>query len=196
MKWKKTDQSGQYFCMLFVIIISLAITLAYPFSLAYAEDFKKNPKKGSKESIKIIADHLEFNNIEQYAEFSGNVKAVQGDVIITANIIKVFLQDINKQNKSTSTDRIKEIHARGNVEIKIDNRVAVTELAVYKPRYKILILNGPGSKIISDKDFISGNKITFYQDSGKIKVERGEHKRVEAVIHSNGDGLNFKSASE
>lgn len=200
-----SDQPGQFFCKLFIIVISLAITLAYPFCLAYAEGSKKDSNKSSKvgqldlstkESIKITADHLEFNNKEQYAEFSGNVKAVQGNVIITANIIKVFLQDINKQDKSTSTDRIKEIQAKGNVEIKIDNKVAVTEFAVYKPRYKILILNGPQSKIISDKDFISGNKITFYQESGKIKVESGKQNRVEAIIHSNGDGLNYKSASE
>ena len=201
MKGITSDLPGQYFCKLFVIAISLAITLAYPFCLAYAEGSKKSSKVdqldlSTKKSIKITADHLEFNNKEQYAEFSGNVKAIQGNVIITANIIKVFLQDINKQSKSTSTDRIKEIQAKGNVEIKIDNRVAVTEFAVYKPRYKILILNGPQSKIVSGKDFISGNKITFYQDSGKIKVERGEHKRVEAKIHSNGDGLNYKSASD
>jgi lipopolysaccharide export system protein LptA len=52
----------------------------------------------------------------------------------------------------------------------------------------VLVLSGNNSKIISENDSISGEKITFYRTDGRINVESGNKKRVEAVFYSGQKG--------
>jgi len=53
-----------------------------------------------------------------------------------------------------------------------------------------LVLSGENSRITSENNLISGEKIIMYRNDGRIIVESGENKgRVEAVISSAGSGL-------
>ncbi len=156
---------------------------------AYADDTQQNHKKISAENNKIIhitSDRLISYNKAGYAEFIGNVIATQKETIITADRLKViFKKNIaNKGPLSVDEESIHEIVAEGNVKIKFDNRVAVTQQAVYNTQTRVLVLTGDGSRITSEKDSITGEKITFYRADGRVNVESGSKKRVEAVFYS------------
>jgi lipopolysaccharide export system protein LptA len=156
---------------------------------AYAEDTQQNHKNISAEKnniIHITADRLVSYNKAGYAEFIGNVTATQKETVITADRLKViFKKNIaNKGPLSVDEESIHEIIAKGNVKIKFDNRVAVTQQAVYNTGTMVLVLTGDGSRITSEKDSISGEKITFYRANGRVNVESGSKKRVEAVFFS------------
>jgi lipopolysaccharide export system protein LptA len=168
-------------------IFSLILCAAIHF--AYADDTQQNHKKISAKNNKIIhitSDKLISYNKAGYAEFIGNVTATQEETVITADRLKViFKKNIaNKGALSVDEESIHEIVAKGNVKIKFDNRVAVTQQAVYNTKTMVLVLTGDGSRITSEKDSISGEKITFYRADGRVNVESGSKKRVEAVFYS------------
>lgn len=147
-------------------------------------------KKQSREPIRITADKLVADNQKRTAQFSGNVKAVQGDTVITADRLTLFYHSQGDRSPSESTTHIERIKASGNVRIEFDNRVAVSNQADYIVVERKLVLSGPESKIISGMDVISGSKITFYRDKGHVALEGDEKNQVKAIIHSNQRGLN------
>lgn len=158
-------------------------------NLAYADEKPGNPNITGTEKnkpIHITADRLISDKNAGYAEFIGNVKAVQEETVITADRLKIFFKKNldNKDPISVNEESIHEIVAKGDVKIKFDNRLAVTEQAVYNTDTMVLVLTGDNSKIISENDSISGEKITLYRTDGRINVESGNKKQVEAVFYS------------
>lgn len=154
---------------------------------AFAED--KRPPDESK--IHITADSLTADNNARFAEFTGNVHATQGTSVIQADRLKIHYRSANSQNGSgkAGAASIEKIIASGNVVITIDDKVAETRQAVYTLEDRVLVLSGKNSRITSGKDTITGETITFYRADGRIKVEGGGARQVEAVFFSGGKGL-------
>ncbi len=178
----------RYWAVLFLLISCFLM------HMAYANDTSRNPKRkspGENGAIHITSDKLISDNKVGYAEFIGHVKAIQGDTVITSDRLKIFFKKniANKGPLSVSEESIHKIVAKGNVEIKFDNRVATAQEAVYNTETMVLVLSGNNSKIISENDSISGEKITFYRIDGRINVESGNKKRVEAVFYSGQKGI-------
>jgi len=146
---------------------------------------------GQKEKIRIVADVLTSDSETRFAEFVGNVRATQGDTVITSDRLKIFYSEKLAESKTPSAGEgaIKRIVATGNVKISFDNRVATAQEAVYNTESKILVLSGSQSKITSGSDSITGEKITYNRSDGRITVESGRASRVEAVFHSGGGGI-------
>jgi len=178
----------RYWAVFFLLIFCFLI------HMAYANDTSGKPKNKSPEgdgAIHITSDKLISDNKAGYAEFIGNVKAIQDDTVITSDRLKIFFKKniANKGPLSVNEESIHKIVAKGTVEIKFDNKVATAQQAVYNTETKVLVLSGNNSKIISEKDSISGEKITFYRTDGRINVESGNKKRVEAVFYSGQKGI-------
>jgi len=144
-----------------------------------------------KEKIHVVADLLTTNSEARFAEFVGNVRATQGDTVITSDRLKIFYSErlAESKNPSAGEGAVKRIVATGNVNISFDNRVATAQEAVYNTESRILVLSGPHSKITSGTDSITGEKITYNRADGRITVESGRNSRVEAVFHSGGEGI-------
>jgi lipopolysaccharide export system protein LptA len=68
--------------------------------------------------------------------------------------------------------------------------VIKAEEAIYIVKSRILLLTGPNASITSGKNTVSGEKITLFRADGRIQVERGRDKQVEAIFYSKGKGLN------
>lgn len=175
-----------FFTALFILgtTFSTAIVFADDKSLDTGNDTKD-------EMIFITSDKLISDNEAGYAEFIGNVRAVQGTTVITANKLKIYFNEGLNNNKNivASEESIKKIVANGNVTIESDNRTMKTEHAVYTTATGIVVLSGANSKIIDGNNSISGSKITLFRDSGRIQVESDSDKRVEALIYSGKKGI-------
>lgn len=142
------------------------------------------------EPIHITADRLVTNIADHSAEFSGNVVAVQGETQIKADRLTVHYQSEGGTAPDDGTGAIKQITAQGQVNITFDNRLAVSEQAVYISAERKLVLKGPGSKVTSGQNEIVGSKITYYRDDGRVTVEGDDQNRVKAIFHSDQDALN------
>jgi len=157
---------------------------------ANASEKTQNKSEGEKK-IHITADRLIAEGNSNNAEFIGNVRAVQETTVITSARLKIFYEKGSSglKDNSKGEESIKEIIATGNVKILFDDKIAETEQAVYTAKNRILVLNGPNSKITSGSNTISGSKITFFRDDGRVNVEGSKNKRVEAFFESGGKGL-------
>ncbi len=130
------------------------------------------------------------DNAKRSAQFSGNVKAVQGGTVITTDRLTIFYKSGDGSSSAAAGGNIERLKAEGNVRIEFDNKVAVSNQAVYIIAERKLILSGQGSKVVSGQDEISGSKITFFRDDGRVALEGDEKNRVNAIIHSSDRGLN------
>jgi|SaaInl8_200m_RNA_FD_contig_31_2168217_length_854_multi_5_in_0_out_0_2 lipopolysaccharide export system protein LptA len=184
---------GKVFYLLprFRIVLFLTAKLLLLTLLAGPAVSKPDPHKlepSQEEKISVQSDMLIVDNEKRYAEFTGNVKVIQGTTDIIADRLKIHYK--KSANKSESYEKsIEKIVASGNVAIKFDDKTAVTDEAVYETKTRIMILSGEGSRITSDKNSISGAKITIYRDSELIRVEGSGEKPVEATFYSEEKGL-------
>ncbi len=191
----KLYSNQNYGRLIFLLAKAFLLYAVLTTHFLYADDKSsdiqtQNGKKN--EGIHITSDNLISNNTDDYYEFFGNVRATQGETVITGDSLKIYYKkdlDTNK-NLIADEDSIKKIVVNGNVKIIFDNKIAITKNAVYTTETMILILSGPDSKIISGKDSISGEKITLYRADGHITVESGKENRVEAMFYSEQGALN------
>lgn len=168
-----------------IVVVAGSVLIA---TLAAAEDETTDPS--NRDPIRITADKLVTDNQKRSADFTGNVKAVQQNTVITTDRLTLFYGSQGGKSPTQSTNSIERMEANGNVRIEFDNKVAVSRQAVYIIAERKLVLSGPESKVISGQDEISGSKITFYRDKGQVALEGDGKDRVRAIIHSDHKGLN------
>lgn len=187
MKTSACKKQGRGFvtCVTSVCVVLTAILF---FSLPVCADDKPLAASGAdkeNEKIHITSDSLVTDNNASYAEFIGNVNAAQGTTLITSDRLRIYYSSSGseKDKKITSQDAVKKILAIGNVTIRFDNKVAVTEQAEYTTDTGVIILTGANSRVTSGSNYVAGEKITLYRNQDKVTVERSKEKRVEAVFY-------------
>lgn len=167
-------------CMVLALLVG-------PHWLAAAEPAVENDNQ----PIEITADRLVTDNSAHTAEFSGNVTAIQSGTKITADRLILHYGGRNQETSAQAMNNIEKIEAMGHVRMMFDNRVAVSEQAVYTTKDRKLIFTGPSSRIIDGQDEITGGKIIFDRNSNKVTIGKGnQDDQVKAIIRSNQRGLN------
>lgn len=151
----------------------------------------KKGENAESKPIHITSDLLTTDNEAGVVEFSGNVRVTQGTTVILSDRLKVYYKkDADSAQKiSGGPGAVEKIVATGNVKIDFDDKKAVSNKAEYVTDTQVLVLSGPDSKVTTEKESVSGAKITLYRSDGRIKVEGGEGKRVEAVFYE-AEGVN------
>ncbi len=173
----------------FSFFFSAAVILgAYSLiSLSHASD-DPLPKTIKKETnkIRITADRLVGSYDRNYAEFTGSVEAVYGNFIIKSDSLKIYYKrdPVKKEKPKANEESIDKIIANGNVKIWADGKVATTQQAVYTTNTMILVLTGENSTVTSNKNSISGSKITINRFKNTVKVESSVENRVKALFYS------------
>jgi len=174
----------------FCCILLAAVLFAAPVSAAPQQKGAAGQPSPQGDKVQITADRLISDNGGKIAEFTGNVRAVQGETVITAEALKIFFKDeADTKTPAGSQESIREIVATGKVRIKFDARLAEAEKAVYSADTQVLLLTGPGSRISDGASSITGSRITLYRAEDRIAVESGSEGRVEAVLFTQEKGL-------
>lgn len=173
------------------IMLVAALTMGVGISNAgpaMADKDRPDMAKAGSEKIQITADQLVSRSKESYAEFIGNVEAVQGDFEMRADRLRIYYRrGANLTQKSSGRgEAIDRIVAKGNVKIKSDNRSAETDQAEYRVNDGILILKGKKSIVTDGRNLIQGTTITLNRNDGRITVEGNKKNRVRAIFHSTG----------
>lgn len=134
--------------------------------------------EGSKEPIHVTSDSMEADTKSNKVIFRGNVVAKQKDVTITSNeLIAAYEEGGNE---------LKEVLATGNVRVTQQNKIAVSDKALFLNSERKIILTG-NPKVWQEKDIVSGNKIIYFVDEDRTVVEGGQ-ERVRATIHPKKEG--------
>jgi lipopolysaccharide export system protein LptA len=138
--------------------------------------------------IRIESDMLTTDDEEGFAEFSGNVRAAQGDTTILSDTLRVYYKQGQggDRNPAGSPGAVEKIVASGNVKINFDDKEAVSDRAEYTTDTQVLILSGENAKVTAPEESVSGAKITLYRADGRVKVESGGGRRVEAIFYDTG----------
>lgn len=174
--------------LLWLTVLFICALLPYHGAAVWAQtDSKALPSPGADKNlpIEIVGEKTIADLTASTVEWIGNVHARQGNTSIKADRMKIFYRKgIDGQNPS-GEEALEKIVASGNVEIKFDNRLAVTQEAVYKVAERLFVMTGPGSKVTSGKNSVVGDKITFDRTNSRVKVEGG----VKALIYPGDKGI-------
>lgn len=171
--------------------MAAVILIGWP-GLSNAAEKTDQTRQRPPEPIKIHADRLTINGNDNWAEFTGRVKVVQGKTTIAAERLRIYYKGKATEDTTAALQEggnLEKIEAYGNVRIRMDNKLAVTKKAVYSTADQILTLEGEGSRLQSGKDTITGKKIVFFRREGRIRVSGSPGKQVEAVIYSDKEVL-------
>ncbi|ABW66318.1 OstA family protein [Desulfosudis oleivorans Hxd3] len=152
------------------------------------------PPQDDAKAIHISADRLVSESRADYAEFTGNVRAVGEKFDIQADTLQVFYSPAPDTQAPGTANRldtgtgktVREIIATGNVTILFDDKVAKTDQAVYSRESGRVVLMGPGSTVTGKSGRISGDTITLHTETESVTVISGGETRVQAVIHPDG----------
>ena len=146
---------------------------------------QKKDANQADEQIQIIADKLITNSVEKFAEFMGDVRTSQGNLVITSERLRIYYRDDPDRNKDQTggQESIKRVVASGNVQISSEKYRAESDQVEYDPETQILVLSGENSTVTSGKNILTGSKITVFRKTGQIKVESSPHKRIKAVFY-------------
>jgi lipopolysaccharide transport protein LptA len=172
--------------------IALITTAALITSAASAADKPKAETSGATPEntpIIITAEQLDSDNKAKYAEFIGNVKAIQADFVITSDKLRIYYKGelLDTEKKGNDEEPLKKIVASGNVKITSDQYVAKTEKLEYDTATMTIVLTGENSTVINGKNSLTGSKIILYRKDGRVKVLGSKNKRIKAEFYSKGE---------
>ena len=125
---------------------------------------KKSGRYDDKSPISIKADNLESqsNGDRRKFLFTGNVRAVQDDLVVTSRRMEAFYPP-----GSSSPDRMV---ATGNVKLVQTDRVAYCRKAVFFRKDQRVVCTGDLAELEQDCDRVRGEKITFHLDTEVMHV--------------------------
>jgi lipopolysaccharide export system protein LptA len=144
----------------------------------------------SKEPITITSDNLEYEYKDGIVVYRGDVLAVQGDLKIKSNELRITLAraDDGKQTgakaaselEDTSASKLQSVVATGNVRIDQGTRWAVGGKATFDQSNRTLVLTE--NPVLHDgPNEVVGDRVVVYLDEDRSVVEGGR-KRVKAVL--------------
>lgn len=139
------------------LLIFLSLLAAMPV-YASQEEEKKEP-------IVITAKRMEANRLGSKVTFLGDVTLKKEDIILYSDYMVVFYDE--------STRGISEIEARGNVVVRREGRIALSNRAYYYSKEEKIVLTGD-ARIIENDNQIGGDRITLFVRDDRSIVERGK----------------------
>lgn len=155
---------------LFIISCGLIIISTYITALA-----SSLVEKTEKKPIVITSQSLTADNKHNTAVFEGSVVAKSGDIAMHADRMTVFYSD--------TENRVKRIHAVGNVKVNKKERALFSDEAIYLNDDEKIIFTG-NPKAVEGENVITGTQIIFYIQDDRAVVEGSR------VILQNKKGLN------
>ena len=119
--------------------------------------------KSEKKPIVITSATLTADNKNNTAIFEGDVKAETGDLVMYSDKMTVYYD--NSENK------VKKIHAAGNVKVHNNDRALFSEEAVYMYSDEKIIFSG-NPKAVEGENVITGTQIIFFLKDDRAVVEQ------------------------
>ncbi|MDA0338996.1 MAG: hypothetical protein O2910_04040 [Proteobacteria bacterium] len=155
----------------FVALVSAGLAVSTPVEAATSgfSDHKTD------DPIRFSANKLEVKKEGRVATFSGDVEAIQGDLTLLAQEIRVYYSDSSdgdKDDKGGLGGSVSRIDTKGKVHISSRGDTATGDWAVYDVERRIVTVGG---KVVlqQGETVIRGNRLELDLDSGQSRF-RGQ----------------------
>jgi lipopolysaccharide export system protein LptA len=159
--WPRTAARCGIAAMVLVLAATAGLGASTP---AWSQSFQHD----SKLPIEITADSLEVVQGDEVATFTGNVDAVQGDLVLTSDQLRVHYRASEGDSAGTSGS-IRRIEATGNVFLSSPKETAQGEFGVYDVDGALLTLEG--SVVLTRADnVIRGERLEIDLASGRSQM--------------------------
>lgn len=132
----------------------------------------QNLQHDSSLPIEITADSLEVLQEQQLATFFGNVDAIQGDLVLSADELRVHYDQATEPAGSAAAGggrSIRRIEAVGNVFVTSPRETAEGEFGVYDVAANLITLEGQ-VVLTQDDNVIKGERLEVDLTSGRSQV--------------------------
>ena len=172
------------------LLILLYLFLATNYLYAQESSDKTNLIKKN-EPIEIVSDRMEAFNEKKLVIFSGNARAIQGDITLKADRLLLYNKiEPGKKDKAATKEmdtsgELDKIEAKGNVIITQKARMATGDEAIYQQDSGQMILTG-NAVLREGKNIITGCKVIVYttEDHGSVEpCTPGKNERVKAIVY-------------
>ena len=151
-------------CVLALVVMAAALASPPAASPARSQSFQHD----SKLPIEITADSLEVVQDEQIATFLGNVDAVQGDLVLTSDELRVHYRGSGGE-PGIAAGSIRRIEAMGNVFISSPEETAQGEFGVYDVDGALLTLEG-SVVLTRDENVVRGERLEIDLVTGRSQM--------------------------
>ncbi len=139
------------------------LVVAAVFLMAAASHGVK-PKKDAQEPMIITSNRMVGEQLGEKVTFTGSVLLKKEGMTLQSDTMVVYYDAGSKD--------IKEIDASGNVIVRKDGRVAMSNNAYYYSRDEKIVLTGD-PRIIENDNELGGKKITLFMRNDHSLVEGG-----------------------
>jgi lipopolysaccharide export system protein LptA len=119
--------------------------------------------------IEITADELEVEQPQNLATFTGNVDAVQGELVLSADRLRVYYYGSGEESPAGASSSIRRIEADGNVFLSSPRETAQGTSGVYDVAGNQLSLEG-SVVLTQDDNVIRGERLEIDLVSGYSRV--------------------------
>ena len=164
-------------------LILAGFLCAAAYTPAAAQLDQLNGSHNSQAPIEITADTLEVRNTENLAIFRGDVDAIQGDMLLKADMLIVHYR-VNKE--TPDQQGISQINAEGNVFVSSPNETAQGARGIYDVDNEKIWLTG--QVVLTQGDnIIQGEQLELNLATGKSRVlstatNDGKRERVRGLF--------------
>lgn len=176
--------------MLMVLLFSGSVIIqAGPVS---AEESAAKEKEGEKPEapLNVTSDRMVAEKAAKVVTFTGNVVAERENSTLNADQVEIFFAESSGEDAEENTGpdggenrKIEKIIATGHVVYTSQQRKAFADKAVYTAEDETLVLTGEAPRLTTENSFIEGEKITLFQKTDQVVVERGDNRRVNALLN-------------
>ena len=162
--------AGAPLAQLLALLLAGLATVGAPWPAAAETGFANHEPN---DPIRFTADRLEVRREGRVATFIGNVEAVQGDMYLNADVIKVYYQSSSESQTTTDTGgfggSVSRIDTSGNVKIESRGDKASGDWAVYDVGRKIVTMGG---QVVLERDetMLTGNRLELDLENGRSSI--------------------------
>jgi lipopolysaccharide export system protein LptA len=149
-----------------VHVLALALMAA---ALAGSPAWAQGLQHDSTLPIEITADSLEVVQDQQIATFLGNVDAVQGDLVLTSDQLRVHYRGGGESEPGMTAGSIRRIEAMGNVFMSSPEETAQGEFGVYDVDGALLTLEG-SVVLTRDENVVRGQRLEIDLVTGRSQM--------------------------
>jgi lipopolysaccharide export system protein LptA len=121
-------------------------------------------EKGKREPMVITSRHMEADKLGDKVTFTGDVVLKKEGMTLYSDSMIVFYD--------VPTKGVREIEALGNVVVRKEGRVALSNKASYYSREEKIVLTGD-ARIIENDNQLGGERITLFMRDDRSIVEGG-----------------------
>jgi lipopolysaccharide export system protein LptA len=148
------------------ILVAIVVSSAAAVSGVHAQSLQHD----SSLPIEITADTLEVLRNEQIATFTGNVDAVQGDMVLSADLLRVHYGDDGADAAGPAgANSIRRIEAEGNVFLSSPRETAQGDAGVYDVASDQVTMEG-AVVLTRDDNVVRGQRLEIDLVSGRSQM--------------------------